>query len=330
MKKKFTALLLSGISALGVIAFTAYPTSESEPRQESTEQTDETVTVESAGYYAGTIASPNASEVQESLYSFELDFAEAAGTIKAGNAASEMYVYDYVKGEWVLYSGMSSEVVTDETSGKTTATVSLPYYPVETSGKYKVVISKGAFEFTHDDGTTYLSSKIEAEYTVKSDVKPYNYTVTPAEGDVYSIDEINFTFDGVSAYIWSPQEVGVVALDAEGNELGRTALTFGYDDKWNVVFNIDFATPITQLGECRVIVGSGLFDTNSDGIDDNESFEFNYNIVKDNSISSIEVEGNFNIYSVNGILVKRNAVKEDLNTLSPGIYIVNGKKIMVK
>ncbi len=264
------------------------------------------------------------------LYSFALDFADATGTMQAGTAVSELHVYDRVKGEWSLYSEMTSSVEVDSESGKEVAIVSLPYYTAETSGKYKVVIPEGAFEFIQSDGSIYLSSKIEAEYTVKSEVKPYNYTVTPAEGDVTSLDVITFSLDGVSAWIWSSQEVGVVAFDASGNELGKTALTCGYDENWSIVFSIDFATPITQIGECTVVVGSGLFDTNSDGIDDNESFEFNYNIVKEGSISDVAVEDNFNIYSVDGILVKRNAVKEDLNSLDPGIYIVNGKKIMVK
>ena len=36
------------------------------------------------------------------------------------------------------------------------------------------------------------------------------------------------------------------------------------------------------------------------------------------------------IYNMQGICVKRAATTEDLNTLPTGIYIINGKKIVVK
>ena len=37
-----------------------------------------------------------------------------------------------------------------------------------------------------------------------------------------------------------------------------------------------------------------------------------------------------NIYNLQGILVKRNATKEDFNTLPDGLYIVDGKKVIKK
>ena len=39
---------------------------------------------------------------------------------------------------------------------------------------------------------------------------------------------------------------------------------------------------------------------------------------------------NLNIYNVNGMLIKRNGSLRDLNELEPGIYVVNGQKMMVK
>ena len=36
------------------------------------------------------------------------------------------------------------------------------------------------------------------------------------------------------------------------------------------------------------------------------------------------------VYTVNGILVKKDAKADDLKTLKKGIYIVNGKKVAIK
>lgn len=36
------------------------------------------------------------------------------------------------------------------------------------------------------------------------------------------------------------------------------------------------------------------------------------------------------LYNIQGILIKRNATEEDLNTLPSGIYILSGKKILVQ
>ena len=39
---------------------------------------------------------------------------------------------------------------------------------------------------------------------------------------------------------------------------------------------------------------------------------------------------NLSIFTLNGLLIKKDATKEDLDTLEPGIYIINGRKIVVK
>lgn len=41
-------------------------------------------------------------------------------------------------------------------------------------------------------------------------------------------------------------------------------------------------------------------------------------------------DNSFDIYNMQGMCLKRNASKEDVNNLSPGLYIINGKKVIVK
>ena len=48
------------------------------------------------------------------------------------------------------------------------------------------------------------------------------------------------------------------------------------------------------------------------------------------SIEDIAEDANFDIVNVNGMVIKRNGNKADLKALDPGIYVVNGKKVLVK
>lgn len=52
-----------------------------------------------------------------------------------------------------------------------------------------------------------------------------------------------------------------------------------------------------------------------------------------NNTAGIELktaDASFNIYNLQGVLVKENAVNEDIRSLVPGFYLVNGKKILVR
>lgn len=46
--------------------------------------------------------------------------------------------------------------------------------------------------------------------------------------------------------------------------------------------------------------------------------------------SVVETPGTFDVYTTTGICVLRNATKEQIHTLAPGLYIANGHKILVK
>ena len=48
------------------------------------------------------------------------------------------------------------------------------------------------------------------------------------------------------------------------------------------------------------------------------------------SVEEIAEDTNFDVYSVNGMVIKRNANKADVKDLDPGVYVINGKKVLVK
>ena len=71
--------------------------------------------------------------------------------------------------------------------------------------------------------------------------------------------------------------------------------------------------------------------TNSDG----DTAELEIIVIEGNEDASVnelllKSEGNSNVYTLGGMVVIRDASQEDLGTLVPGIYIIGGKKVMVK
>mgnify|MGYP003308237257 CR=1 FL=1 len=65
--------------------------------------------------------------------------------------------------------------------------------------------------------------------------------------------------------------------------------------------------------------------------DKGESELSNEYTVEYTGIGIIDAEAqDLNVYSVSGLLIKRNASWNEIKEFEPGIYIINGKKVLVK
>lgn len=244
--------------------------------------------------WTAAIASPNAEEEQSSLFGFVLDLTDNYGynvyenyngaIASPGKNPAQLFVYDEVRAEWSIYSDLvlaqneAGEYRNED--GKIEFT--LPYYPVETSGRYKVVIPNDAVVFEYY-GSNMGITACEAEYVLKSDVAPYTVETDPAQGDVPFIDDIKVTFtdswmSGAYIYAW-PAEKAAAAFDKDGNLVAYANMTTEYAADWSMYHLIDFEPPITDLGEYRVVVASDVICTDYDGVGDNESFELNFNVI---------------------------------------------------
>lgn len=241
--------------------------------------------------YAGEIYNPAPGEVEE-LSEFKIKYKDEYGndgwgTLQVGTATPELYVYDVLSGEWKYNTSLVAEVTNDPTMGIDVATVRLPYDPVVAGGKYKVVIPRETFIF-EQYGSSVVSDLVEAEYTIVSDIKPYNIEVTPAEGDVPYIDDITFKFTDSwmsgTCVEWDEnwnmrKENAAAAIDAEGNVIAYATVSSEYDENWAIYQLINFEPAIRAEGVCQVVVDYDVFDTDWDGQGDSDGFVLNYNIV---------------------------------------------------
>ena len=104
------------------------------------------------------------------------------------------------------------------------------------------------------------------------------------------------------------------------------------DNDGNVTYhgNGDFNhTEMEQLEECKIIAESLYPDCVAAAItivDANSGIDYIY----DNTSNDTKATYPNDIYNLQGICIKRNANQQDIDNLSPGLYIIRGKKTLIK
>ena len=228
----------------------------------------------------------------------------------------------------------------DEKEGKATTNIVITFGETFTEvGTYYITIPAGMFTM---NGTFNNEEKnLQFRINTPIEVTPLEIvSVTPATGEVGQIEKIIITFnqDVMLAYDENWQTISSVIFlkDENGNEYKLTenynpSLSYsqleyicgGYDETWNMI-----AEPITVAGKYTLDVSQIVVDYGYD------SSTYMYNAtgycegiytwtVTETSIEGIEAEAeNAEIYDITGRRVK--------NITNAGIYIVNGKKVLVK
>lgn len=237
-------------------------------------------------------------EVQTDLKDFYVKYTdnngyEAWGTPEAGEGIAQLFVYDEVKADWLVYSDLNLNI--DNSTGVNNYIFSLDY-PVTTSGRYKVVIPRNAVMF-NDWGTLIHTEACEAEYVVESEEPGwYEYTTNPEEGNVPFIDDIELRFQNpmgvyVASEDWSMYaDDAAVVINSEGEIVAYGDVSTAYeviDGAWFMYQLIDFEPVVKELGDYRVVVGRNVFDTDYDNIGDSDAIEFKYTVVGGDPILSV-------------------------------------------
>lgn len=198
--------------------------------------------------------------------------------------------------------------------------------PVENDGAYYIMFPAKFFT---------LGTQFEAYYSKQTIVNFAIETVKEEDPTEIAVTDngdgrLLLTFDEKYApnTNWACTEK-VVITDAEDNVVGE------YDDTafewdWEVSNILYFSAKLTENGTYTISFPKGFFILN-DNEDPSTAVTVTYVVGEVDAIDNINADAeNFAVYSLTGSLVKANANKADLKNLPAGIYVVNGKKYLVK
>ncbi|MDE6408988.1 MAG: hypothetical protein K2K81_01915 [Muribaculaceae bacterium] len=197
-------------------------------------------------------------------------------------------------------------------------------------GKLTLSIKAGAFKIENED-----SPAIEGEWTVTAP-KTFTVEISSANG----VTEGNRISDLGKLYLYYPDATSVEIY----NENGATLKDSNY--KYNVTGKFEIVEPETRAAGVKVAVTFDPAPTEEgnytlsvregtltiDSVFASPEIEEKYIFDIQTGIASIfaDENGNVTVFTLDGKAVLNNVPAEQLRELEKGVYIINGKKVVVK
>lgn len=227
--------------------------------------------------------------------------------------------------------------------------------PVTTEGEYTLTVPAGFFtemigftDFMGNEQTiakptnAVKSAALTATYTISKSVSTMfgDYTLDPAnDKTVKDISTIAITFpniaDEAQSQLWGAAQNTISISKGTDTYAGSAMRDWTYEGQ-GMKFNISFMDAsqepieaITADGDWTLTIKAGAF---SFGNDVSDPITAVYHV--DHTVGVAEIEGaedgSVTVVSIDGKVLLRNAPADAVNGLENGLYIVNGKKVLVK
>ena len=220
--------------------------------------------------------------------------------------------------------------------------VTLADFQTEIDGRYSITIPAGVVNIDYN-GKSIPNDQIIYTFTLKAQqafVLPAP-NVTPVSGDVTELSDVKISWPGSIGgldLLNKNETGGDVTVTLDGAAFTNFTTSFEWSSKsaetegaHGDIFVISFGENLPG-GTYVVTVPSGCLNVSDidKGTLQNEPIVLTY--VYDNSAGVGSVSGNetLKIYNLNGVKVGETSDKNDLNNLPAGIYIINGKKVVIK
>ncbi|MDE5903350.1 MAG: hypothetical protein K2O78_09885 [Muribaculaceae bacterium] len=194
------------------------------------------------------------------------------------------------------------------------------------NGRYEITVEQGAF------GNEAWSLNPETGVSNPELIINFNL-VDGADRDIYTIKPVEVT--PATGSFASPDEIAKVTVKfAEGvtpvagaiaTLVGTGTVTYQQDAAFEAdgdAYTAVFSPAPTENGVYMLSVSAGAF---TDGTSFNAPIDETYTVSFDSGVATIMQEGAVKVYNLQG-----QPVSTDLRTLPAGVYIIDGKKVMVK
>lgn len=210
--------------------------------------------------------------------------------------------------------------------------------------QYAVSIPHGALTMTVD-GERMDNPSIEAIYYVPKIPQP---TITPAEGAVTpdQLTELTLTLDkGYTYATWFDSfKARLVRVAEDGSEsepityFAKKAGDLSHKGTDTIKLYEEQPYPELADGNYAVIINRGSFSVNppegEEGGFTTCAYTWHYTIGDPQggveSVIGQEKPDTVTVFGIDGVCLLRNAAPEAINQLKKGLYIINGKKVLVK
>ena len=240
----------------------------------------------------------------------------------------------------ILYNA-AGEAVAEGHMGFADATTYMSLYvtfeaPITEAGVYTLDVPAGAMrEYGWGVANPMQCPAMTLTYTIGNAEPQYTINVTPAPSDnvaLESISEFTVTFEGVQKIDFSTEAwyAYVQLLDASGNPIQD----FGAECEKisEVAYKATLMDTPTELGTYRLTIPeNAIIVLDNAGVSGpNKEATFDYNVTYVSVEDIIAEATSFDVYTLNGVCVLRNASAEDVKLLDKGVYIINGRKVALR
>ena len=211
-------------------------------------------------------------------------------------------------------------------------------------GYYAIQISAGCF-LMGEEFESKQSRSLTSTFIVSGALDEPEPGVDPAEQETLVYSNVSpadgSTVESLSEIkLWFPMEVSCEGFDVNVYNTADNSLVatgFGiYDwDDWTLI-NVTFSEPIAEAGSYEAVIPARMiFDdafgasSGSQGVC-NPEIRLHYTIGGTNAVDSVAEAAEADVFDLAGRVVLRNASAADMKALPKGIYIVGGRKLVVK
>ena len=207
------------------------------------------------------------------------------------------------------------------------------YLPFEAFGK------TGSFVITIPEGTVYnFDGLINPAQLLAFNVAPYTdveMTVTPecanyGTATVDDLKEITLSWNGQPIALNNFNGLRLGFGDAQYYVYNEGLVTFN-EDNTEVIIDVD--SLVKENGQYEFVISDGAFLIgNGEEMALNEETVLTYIVTDCSGIADIveEIDGRYVVYNLDGTLLLDTVDSSLLRTLAPGLYVINGKKVIVR